>query len=86
MITLSGGVHWNFQKQNAFNLVQNLTGIKSVINIISVKPSIKIDTSKVKERIISEFERYSRLDANKIEVIVVGSKIILKGKARSFNR
>jgi osmotically-inducible protein OsmY len=85
VVTLSGEVHWNFQKQNAFNLVQNLIGIKSVINIISVKPSIKIDTSKVKERIISEFERHARLDADKIEIIVVGSKIILKGKARSLS-
>lgn len=85
VVTLSGSVHWNFQRQDAFNLVQSLTGIKSVINIISVNPLIKIDTSKVKKRIISEFERHAKLDADKIEIIVDGSKIILKGKARSFS-
>lgn len=85
VVILSGEVDWNFQKQNAFNIIQNLTGIKSIINTISVKPSVEIDTDKVKARIISEFERHARLDANKIEIIVDGSKVILKGKARSFS-
>lgn len=85
VVILSGEVDWNFQKQNAFNIIQNLTGIKSIINTISVKPSVEIDTDKVKARIISEFERHARLDADKIEIIVDGSKVILKGKARSFS-
>ena len=85
VVTLSGEVHWNFQKQNAFNVVQNLTGVKSIINTISVKPSVKIDAGKVKERITREFERHARLDADKIEIIVDGNKVILKGKARSFS-
>lgn len=85
VVILSGEVHWNFQKQNAFNIVQNLTGIKSIINTISVKPSVKIDTDKVKACILSEFERHAWLDAGKIEIIVDGSKVILEGKARSFS-
>ncbi|CAN0590528.1 unnamed protein product, partial [Ectocarpus sp. 12 AP-2014] len=38
-----------------------------------------------KAGIISEFEKHARLDADKIEIIVDGSKVILKGKARSFS-
>ena len=85
VVILSGEVDWNFQKQNAFNIIQNLTGIKFIINTISVKPSVEIDTDKVKARIISEFERHARLDADKIEIIVDGSKVILKGKRDKTN-
>ena len=84
-VTLSGEVNWNFQKQNAFNVVQNLIGIKSIINTISVKSPVKVDPSKVKERITQEFERHARLDAAKIEIIVEGNTVILKGRARTFS-
>lgn len=65
--------------------MQNLIGIKSIINTISVKSPVKVDPSKVKERITQEFERHARLDAAKIEIIVEGNTVILKGRARTFS-
>lgn len=85
IVTLSGEVRWHFQKQTAFTVVQNLIGIKSIINKISVKSPVKIDASTVKERITREFERHARLDASKIDITVDGTTVTLDGKARSFS-
>lgn len=83
-ITLSGEVEWNHQKESALFTVRNLLGVKSVINNIVVKPSIIIDANKVKEQIIKEFERNARLDASKVDVEVIGKKIILRGEVRNL--
>jgi osmotically-inducible protein OsmY len=83
-VTLSGEVNWYFQKQNVFNLVHNITGIKSIINNIIVKPLVKINADEVKKSITREFERHARIDADKIEVIVNGTTITLGGKASNF--
>ena len=84
IVTLSGEVNWQFQKNNAFNLVKDLIGVKSVINLIEVKQQVTVDANKVKENITQEFERHARLDANKVEVKVEGNKVILNGKLPSF--
>jgi len=84
IVTLSGEVNWQFQKNNAFNLVKDLIGVKSVINLIEVKQQVKVDANKVKENITQEFERHARLDASKVEVKVEGNRVILNGKLPSF--
>jgi osmotically-inducible protein OsmY len=84
IVTLSGEVQWQYQKNNAFNAIRGLIGIRSIINKIVVKSPVKVDASKVKECIIQEFERHARIDADKIEVRVDGNKVILTGKLLSF--
>lgn len=84
-ITLSGEVEWQYQRNTAMSTVSNLWGVKSVINNIIIKPSITIDTNKVKEKIIKEFERHARIDAAKIRIEVEGRKVILRGEVRNFD-
>lgn len=85
IVTLSGEVNWQFQKNNAFNAVHDLFGVKGVINSINIKPSTKIDAAEVKKQIINEFERHARIDANNIRVMVTGSSVTLEGKVRNFD-
>ncbi|ROT47517.1 BON domain-containing protein [Candidatus Cardinium hertigii] len=84
-VILSGELEWQYQKNTAMSIVSKLWGVKAVVNNMVVKPSMGIDTDKVKKQIIREFERHARIDANSIQVEVVGSKIILKGKVRNFD-
>jgi osmotically-inducible protein OsmY len=84
IVTLTGDVDWYYQKSAAFNAINKLFGIKSIINNIEVKPIIVIDSSKVKSQITKEFERHARIDADKIKVTVEGKKIILTGKVSSY--
>jgi osmotically-inducible protein OsmY len=84
-VILSGKVDWQFQKELAWNTVSSLVGVKSIMNNIVVKPSVNLDSSKVKENITKEFERHARLDASKIHIETHGKKIILKGEVRNFD-
>jgi osmotically-inducible protein OsmY len=83
-ITLDGSVEWQHQKYSAWKAVSGLSGVKSVINNIKVMPVISINSAKVKEEIIKEFERNARIDARKVSVEVDGSKIILRGLLRNL--
>jgi osmotically-inducible protein OsmY len=85
VVTLSGSVEWNYEKNNAFNSVHNLFGVKLVINNITIKPSTKIDINAVKDKITKEFERHARIDARRIKVETTGSKITLKGTVSNFD-
>lgn len=85
IVTLSGDVCWYYEKNNAFNSIHNLFGVRSVINNIVIKPAVNIDISAVKEKISKEFERHARIDASRIKVEAVGKKITLKGLVSNFD-
>lgn len=82
-LSLVGDVEFNYQKVRAEKAVRDLFGVTTVINNIKVNPIIK--PSEVKEKIIKEFERNARIDANNIKVEVNGSKITLKGSVQNFD-
>lgn len=81
-VRLEGEVEWNFQRKNAALAIENLSGVRSVINLITVKP--KISSSDIEEKINEAFKRSATIDAGKITAEVIGSKAILRGKVRSF--
>jgi osmotically-inducible protein OsmY len=82
MVRLEGEVEWEFQREQAITAIENLAGVNSVINLITVKP--KIAASDIQQKISSAFIRSATIDAEKITVDVVGSRVTLRGKVRSF--
>jgi len=86
-VTLSGRVDWQYQKNLAWNAVNNLLGVKSIKNNIIVKSvaTIKLDAKAIKSKITQEFERNARIDAERIEIESKGNKISLKGSVRNFD-
>ncbi|HET8670168.1 MAG TPA: BON domain-containing protein [Candidatus Saccharimonadales bacterium] len=81
-ITLEGDVEWNYQKEAAESAVRDLTGVKGVTNLITVKPHVS--ASDVKAKIEQALERMAEVDAKRIQVETTDSKVILKGKVRSW--
>ncbi len=81
-VTLKGEVEWQYQKEDAERVVRRLTGVKGVINLITVKP--RITPSELKKKIENALVRNAEIDANKITVEVQGSKAILKGTVRAW--
>ena len=57
-------------------------GVKGVINLIEVRPSA--DKALVKAKIEEALKRNAELDAKRITVETVGSKVILRGTVRSW--
>jgi osmotically-inducible protein OsmY len=81
-LTLKGSVDWYYQRTAAEEAVKYLTGVKGVINLIDVRPSVSKDLVKIK--IEEALKRDAELDAQRIHVETVGSKVILRGTVRSW--
>jgi osmotically-inducible protein OsmY len=82
IVTLEGDVEWAFQRKSAEEAVVNLAGVRSVINNIKIKQKVMPDD--VKQKISATFHRHASIDADKIQVEILGTKLTLKGKVRSF--
>lgn len=82
-VTLEGEVAWQFQKDAAVNAIKHLVGIKGITNLITLKPAI--NTGVVKDNIRKALERNADISADRITIAAEGSRVILRGKARSWN-
>ena len=81
-VKLEGEVEWEYQRNQAKTTVENLTGVKFVTNLIAVKP--KVTPYELQQKINSSFQRSANIDAARISAEVLGGKVILRGKVRSF--
>ena len=81
-VTLEGQVDWQFQRSEAERVVHNLTGVKEVINQITVKP--KVAPADVKAQIEAALKRNAILDAQQIKVQADGGKVTLTGSVSSW--
>jgi len=81
-IVLEGEVEWWFQKDNAGKAVQDLTGVKMVTNMITLKPTMA--TEAVEKAIKSAFERSALVDAQAVHVETSGNKVMLTGKVQNW--
>jgi osmotically-inducible protein OsmY len=81
-VKLEGDVEWEYQRTQAKTAVENLLGVKFVTNLIAVKP--KVTPYELQQKITASFQRSANIDASKVTVEVIGSRVILKGKVRSF--
>ena len=81
-VTLKGEVDYAFQKRDAERVVERLSGVKGVTNLILVKPHLS--PSDLKQQIEKALVRNAETDAQHITVEVQGSKVILRGTVRSY--
>lgn len=81
-VTIEGQVDWQFQKDAAQNAVRDLLGVKGVSNFISLRPQLNVNI--VEKNIKRALHRSAEVEADNIDVQTIGSKVILKGKARSW--
>ena len=81
-VTLEGEVEWEYQRNNVRTAIENITGVRSVYNLITVKP--KITASEIQQKISAAFQRSATIDAGKITAEVMGSRVTLRGEVRSF--
>lgn len=81
-LKLEGEVEWDFQKTEARREVEDLTGVKGVTNLISLKPQVK--PAEIKDKIRRAFERSATVDSSHIAIDVNGSIVTLRGPVRSW--
>lgn len=81
-VTLDGTAEWGFQKEAAQSAVENLNAVRGVINNIVV--TTLVEPEDVQKQISQAFHRSATIDAKNIIIDALGSKVVLKGKVRSF--
>jgi len=82
LVTLEGNVEWEYQRKAAQESIENLPGVKDVNNLIMVSPTVlAID---VRKKINEAFHRIATVDAEKVKIDAIGSKVILTGTVRSI--
>jgi len=81
-VTLKGDVDWQYQRTAAEDAVRYHWGVKGVINLIELKPSVS--KAVVKQKLEEALKRDAELDAQNIKVDTAGSKVILKGRVHSW--
>lgn len=81
-VTLSGEVEWDYQRKAAEESCSKLLGVVGVSNLIMVKPQVSpID---VQQRIQAALQRQAQREAQRLLVIVDGSRVTLRGKVHSW--
>jgi osmotically-inducible protein OsmY len=83
-VTLRGEVDWDYQRREAQRVVRNLTGVKGVSNLITVRPRTGPSPDELKKKIEDALVRTAETDAERIRVTTQGSKVILTGSVRSW--
>lgn len=81
-ITLEGKVEWRYQRDAAESAVRSLTGVRGIVNLITVEP--RVSPGDVRARIEEALRRSAELDARRITIETEGSKVTLRGRVRSW--
>jgi osmotically-inducible protein OsmY len=82
IVTLTGEVDWQFERNDAESGVRLLNGVRGLINQITVKPHVM--ASDVKQRIETALERQADIEASNIRVTVDGANVRLDGKVKDW--
>lgn len=82
VVTLDGEVDWEFQKTSAVMQIENLIGVKRIVNNITIKAGIV--SKELKQKVGAAFHRSATVDAEKINIHVNGNKVTLSGRVRSW--
>ncbi len=81
-VTLEGELEWNYQRKRAERAVRRIRGVKTVSNLIKLKP--KVAPGAIKQMIEKALKRRAEIDADRITVETDGGKVTLRGTVRSW--
>lgn len=83
IVTLGGDVAWRFEKVAAEKAVRMLNGVRSVANIIKIKPHVSLPD--VKQKIENALKRSAEVEAKGIHVNVHdGGHVVLEGNVHDL--
>jgi osmotically-inducible protein OsmY len=83
-VTLRGEVEWEFERQEAERAVRRLSGVRGVINAITVRPRVAPSPQELQQKIENALVRNAETEAQRITIDVDGSKVTLRGTVRSW--
>jgi osmotically-inducible protein OsmY len=85
IITLSGTVVWEYQREITRRAMASLPGVIGVINTMTLKPKVSLTPDQAKAKITAALVRSARFDARQVDVAITGSEIELTGTVSSWS-
>jgi osmotically-inducible protein OsmY len=83
VITLTGNMTWQFQREAAARAVRYLHGVIGIHNNLSIKPAASADG--IKTAITDALTRDAQLEARNITVMTDGGHVTLEGKVHTWS-
>jgi osmotically-inducible protein OsmY len=86
VVTLTGFVNYQFQKQAAENNVRRLGGVTGIVNLIELRSAAASPARSdgLHDKIEDALRRSAELEAAQIRVSASGHKVTLEGKVKSW--
>ncbi|VXC12285.1 BON domain-containing protein [Aeromicrobium sp. 9AM] len=84
VVTLTGELGWNFQRETAMRLIEHLAGVTDVVNRMTLKPRAQASASGTETRIHEALVRNAAIDASHVHVTVDGTRVLLTGAVSSY--
>jgi len=81
LVTLSGEVHWDYERRSAVAVIRHLRGVIGVLDHIVIKEKVAPET--VKSDIEAALKRRAINDAQAVRVVVKDADVILSGTVHS---
>lgn len=81
-VALSGEVEWNYQREEAEDVVRRIAGVRGISNLIHIRQAVS--AKNIRDEIDGVFKRDAHVDAEAVSVTVNGSKVTLTGKVHSW--
>ena len=78
IVTLTGEVAWQYQRQNILKDIEHASGVVDVINLITVKP--RMHAIDVQAEIQAALKRHAEVESSKITVTVCDGTVTLSGE------
>ncbi|MDR3465154.1 MAG: BON domain-containing protein [Xanthobacteraceae bacterium] len=83
-VTLSGEVHWHYQRTSAEDDVRKLAGVRSISNEIKLTP--RADAGEVKRSIEQALRRHAEIEAGRIRISIIGAgEVALEGEVSDWS-
>jgi osmotically-inducible protein OsmY len=82
VVTLSGRVKWNYQREDAKSLAGSIIGVKGVTNdiLINIEEHVKVNEATIRRALQTNV----RIDASDITIEVSATQVVLKGIVDSW--
>jgi osmotically-inducible protein OsmY len=85
VVTLTGQVRWQHQRQEAERLVRQLSGVRAIHNQMALAPQRDVATQDISRAIGRALHRDAELERANIKIDVDGSTVTLKGTAHTWH-
>ena len=82
-VTIIGEVDWVFEKTCVNRVIECISGVKGVTNLIKINPRAKINITNIIVEIKEAFFQNKNIDENNILVSGIGATVLLRGIVRS---